>query len=367
MAKLLAMLADLIHRSYPDLTDDDYAALTRTWSQMTDTNQAREFYEAEVLPRSAYRVRRDAPGESVQLLFVPVGTQPYAPIMACLGNPSKAVLLLYTEGSASSANEVVEAFAPDPGGRNFHKVRIDENDPADIARKVQSSYDVLGQPAGEEVICDITGGTKVMVATLAGIAAVNGWRQSYVNSKFLKHLQGSHSEQVVPVHSVFEQLGGWHRAMARGLAAEGQFGPAFRHLHQASEEALASAPDRRHLRRFELARAYREADLDKVAELAERVADESGRPLPTATLELLASKSGEGFLFWVCSCLLEEGQTLAARGALGQLLSNTAPGDLHAYLPQLEAEHREKWRLADWKPIDDLVGAGYSKEVARRG
>ena len=325
---------------------------------MTDREEASEFYLTEVFPRSCYRIRLQAPEQAVSLLLVPVGTQPYAPTLACLGRPAEDTVLLFTEASRKDAQWVTEAFG---STRRFHKVKIDENDTHDIVRKVQSAYDALGQ--AKDVICDITGGTKVMTATLAGIAALNGWRKSYVKSQFVQQ-KGSHHEEIVEITSFFEALGGWHRVAAWKLAGAGNFAQARRHLEKAADDSVASAHHKLHLRRFALAQAYREGRWEQVVGGVAKVAKAFQAPLPPATLELMAGSERSGLAYWACRCLQEEGQTLAAWALLQQAGIGEESLSVKEQLHQLSRERGKEWCLKTWKPVEDFLGRSYSQEAS---
>jgi hypothetical protein len=248
-----------------------------------------------------------------------------------------------------------------------HRVKIDETDTGDIVRKVQSAFDALGQAAGKDVLCDITGGTKVMTATLAGIAAVNGWRQCYVESNWVRDRKGSYNERIVEVTSAFEHLGGWERGVAWRLASLGHFEGASRALARSLRESVASAADYRQLKRFSAAKAYRKADLDRVRLLAPRIAHAAGRALKKETMDVLQRGPFEGFYYWVAVCLLAEGQPLAASAALAMIGTRCAPAELRQQLKALRRERAADWKLQVWKRVEDLLGRAFSKEVARLG
>ncbi len=350
------MQTDLIYRSFPKMTEEDYRAVVERWLKLEDNEQRQAFYREELFPRSCYRIRRQAPEDPVSLLLVPVGTQAFAPILACLGTPAEKTVLFYTQESKKFALEVIETFGD---SRSFHKVLIDENDTHEIVRKVQSVVDVLGQP--KEVTCDVTGGTKPMTATLAGVAAINGWRQVYVRSTFVQQ-KGSHSEEIVELASFFEALGGWHRVVAEEFAKAGHFEQARIFLQRATEEALASAQDQVRLKRFELAQAYRGAKVDRVLRKVRGVARASRTPLPEKTLQAMKIEAREGLYYWIARCLLEEGQELAASAVLGLYLQvSCEPNEVRKGLRELAKQHRKDWHLDAWKPIDTLLGRGYTE------
>lgn len=354
------MTSETIHASFPDMTEEDYQDLVHQWLEIKDIDESEGYYQAEILPRSCYRMRMSATEEVADLLLVPVGTQPYAPLMCCLGLPARRTVLLMTEESRQYA-EQVEGWLE--GERAFQKCQISESDSGDIVRKVMATFDVLGQP--KNVVCDVTGGTKIMTASLAGIAAMNGWRQTYVGSTQVRN-KGSHSERIIPVASVFEHLGGWHLAHAWKLASLGHFGEASKLLKLAAAQSVASAQLRRDLRRFHLAHAYRTAAAEKVCAQVRQVARACGVTFSLSTQQALDASERPGFYYWVARTLAAEGQALAAIGCLQQLAISTDPGGLSATLRRLGRDHRKIWRLDEWKPIDDFLGRPYSLQVCER-
>lgn len=355
------MTPQTIHASFPDMTEQDYQDVVARWLEINDIQESELYYQAEVLPRSCYRMRQHAPDLAVELLIVPVGTQPYAPLICCLGNPAELTLLMMTEGSRGCAEQVEACFE---GERRFHKVLVSESDSGDIVRKVMANYDVFGQP--REVICDVTGGTKIMTASLAGIAALNGWRQVYVHSTQIRN-KGSHSERMIPVSSVFDHLGGWHASQAWKLASVGQFGEAASLLRVAADQSLASAQMRRDIRRFQLAQAFREGDVKKVCGGLASVARVHGVRLPAATMEAISKGDRRGLQLWAARTLREEGQKLAAVGLLSLLGAESDVASLGRRLRELERNHRLEWCLSAWKPVYAFLGRPYSSEAAGRG
>lgn len=349
----------LLTVTFEDMTEADYQSVIEEWKAIQDKDASKEFYEKEVLPRSCYRIRRQTPDlEPVSLLLVPVGTQPYAPLMVCLGTPAHLTVLLATEKSLPFAHQVRDIYQDT---RQFQIQQISETDSGDITQKVQALHSVLGQP--KDVLCDITGGTKVMTSTLAGIAALNGWKQIYVNSQFIGN-KGSHHEQIITITSPFEHLGGWHRAQARALASAGRFDQAAHSLKAAAEISVASGRLQLDIKHYELAFLYRSADLVKLRRLLPSAAKKLKLSLPDTTWHALAEGPRQGFDYWVASTHHRERQPLAAVGALSRSGISTDPDSLAAVLRELKASKRAEWELPSWKPLDHLLGAAYSRRIA---
>lgn len=355
------MKQELVFADFPEMREDDYQKVVARWLEIDDGKKAERIYQEEVFPRSCYRIRQQAPKEPIELLFVPVGTQPYAPIICCLGNPALKTVLLITEESKDFAQQVEEALQ---GQRSFQRVLIKESDPGDMVQKVTSAYDVLGQP--QNVVCDITGGTKVMTASLAGIAATNGWRQVYVHSDFVRY-KGSHSERIIDVPSFFQYLGGWNYVQARKLAWAGQFRQAAHLLQLAADDSLASAKLELDIKRFKLAGLYREANLSQVCRKIAPLAKKYKTSFPPQTLELLSGEDHRGLSYWLAQTLVLEGQKLAACGALLELEITTTPQEVTRLLKSLKRQYGKEWSLSAWQPIDDFLGYKYSQEASLRG
>lgn len=355
------MNRSVITASFPAMTEEDYQAKVDHWLALKDVDEAKEYYEREVLPRSAYRVRDNVAGEPCDLLFIPVGTQAYAPLMCALGNPAKRSVLLMTKESRQHALELEEVFE---GKRDFEKTLIDETDPADITRKVMATYTTLGQPL--HVVCDVTGGTKIMTSTLAGIAAVNGWRQTYVKSLFV-FKKGSHHEEIISVSSAFEHLGGWHITQANTLASAGQFGAAAKALIRAAEQSVASAEIRRRAKLYRLAQLYREADLDGLRKSLSGVLKATSSELPSRCVQAIDSGDNRGFLYWVGSTLAAEGQDLAALSCFTRLGTLVEPKTLKVSIKEYKERFTDEWKLKDWKPLNDLLGSRLSREAKALG
>lgn len=355
------MLRDLIYRPYPDLTEKEYEARVADWKAIDSESESERFYQIEILPRSCARVRAKAPEEPYELLFVPVGTQPYAPIMACLGAPARRTVLLHSAKSREYAEQVAQALAPEDW-RTFHLVLIDEWDPQDILRKVQSVFDVLGQPSAADVLCDVTGGTKLMTATLAGIAAMNGWRQLYVKSDYQR--KGSYNEELISVPGVFQLMGGWHRGVAHRLATMGHFDQAATALKAAMQDSLATARDALELRRYLLAHAYRRADRQALLRKLPALARALKTPLPAPTVAVLQDGPMEGLAWFAASALLASGQDLAAVGLLKDHGLETSGRGLRKDLGQWKQRQGDSWRLREWRPLDSLVGERYRRDLA---
>jgi hypothetical protein len=332
--------------------------------QYEDRKQGEAYYRTELFPRSCRRIRALAPEQPVDLLFVPVGTQPYPPILACLGTPSKRVVLLHSARSREYAEEVREALEGE-GNRQFHLVLIKELDSADMAQKLRSCYDTFGQPPADRVVCDQTGGNKIMTSTVAGFAALNGWRQVYVQSEFMKNQAGSYDEKVLVLPNLFEALGGFNRTLALHLAQEGQFAAATASLKKAMDEALSTGSDEELYHRLRLAGLYRDGKMNQVVKSASKLGKNLNMELPGDSFKLLKQDRPSGFYYWVARTLAKEGQAWAAVGVLARIGIRVETDEVNKTLAELSRSRGDEWALREWKPLDQMLGFPYTQEVRK--
>lgn len=204
-----------------------------------------KFYREKVFPLSCLRIlhdRRMVPRR--RLLFVPVGMQPYAPLLAILGNPAETVALLYSPESQIFAEEIEREFGG-LGDTHFLFLPISPVDVTDIALAMKSAYVRQGSPPGNEVAADISGGKKAMSAAVAGVGAHFGWDVFYVEGIQERELLGfSHHERILPIANVLEAFGFRERGRILDLIAAGATHAAVTQLNQFMEDNLVSASDR---------------------------------------------------------------------------------------------------------------------------
>lgn len=329
----------------------DYQRVVEQLQSLPESDRE-DFYRRQVFPRSCRRIREARGGTRDDLLIVPVGTQPYAPILAVLANPSEHAVLLHSKESAGPCREVEQALAPDD--LRLQPMLVDPYDLRDIVKKVQDAYEVLRQP--EQVVCDQTGGTKITTTALAGLAAVNGWRLSYLRADTESSRRFMFNEIAVDLPNPFYEVGGWHRVMAEAAARLGRFDAAARETRLARQHSLASANYARSEKLFRLARAYRELDFVRVFRGVER----AGEPLPEACRRAMADTDPVSpppeLLYWVARCHFKEGNRLGCEAVLNRV----RPG------LELSSLERECGRgLKVWKPLDELLGLGLSRRASR--
>lgn len=200
---------------------------------------ARSIYDREYFPLICLQLALQA--EVVpqrRLAFIPIGTQPYSPILATLANPARRTVYLYTEGSQAQLQTVLQSVSVrDAAAHDIGEVE----DPAGILPIVESELALCGRPGAEQVSVDVTSGRKATVAVLGSIAAALGFQQTYILSDpFERHPTLHRSGRLVLLPNV---RGFWslpERSMALSLLESGAFLGAeriFRVLAAASAES----------------------------------------------------------------------------------------------------------------------------------
>lgn len=206
-------------------------AVDRLRSAPPDERDA--LYRAEVFPFAAASVRAAAGGgRSAAILFVPVGTQPYAPVLAALGTSAQRVALLTTAGSRTHADAVREtlqilgiAVRPWDIG--------DGLDGTAVLRAVEAALVDAGDPFPVDVVVDVTGGRKPTSAALGSLAAVRGYRQVYVASEDVPGVRGVvWHERIVELPDVGALLLPDERAVVTALLEDGAVGAALPRLER---------------------------------------------------------------------------------------------------------------------------------------
>lgn len=194
---------------------------------------AERIYHDQVFPRACMKVREECgETETAELAVIPVGTQPYSPILAAIANRAKRYLLLCTADSRPHAETLVESLDIE----NYEIFDIGEGtDPVAIFKAVQAELALLGHVAPKLVGFDITSGRKATVATLGSIAAVRGYRQSYIQSDQCRKFPRFHyNEKVVWLPNIRNLMGEDHRSQALALLKACAFEAAAREFEQAA-------------------------------------------------------------------------------------------------------------------------------------
>lgn len=185
----------------PDPSEAAYRAAIDAFLALPPQDRA-EAYERTLFPHAAARawgLRGDVPPAA--LLVVPVGTQPYSPLLAILATPAPHVALLVTEeqsgangirspGSRPTAARVEAALERGlPGGAPTPQVSVfsigQGTDGRAVVEALGAALFAAGDPWPLGVAVDVSGGRKSTTSALGGIAAVHGHRLSYIEGRHL--------------------------------------------------------------------------------------------------------------------------------------------------------------------------------------
>ncbi len=216
----------------------------REWEAMEPGEAAEAFYREKLFPAACERMRalgrRRGP---FALAFVPVGTQPYSPILAALASPASATVLLHSERTVTEARLVADALAGERGSLVLRTIGSG-TDVARIVRVVEGEYAAAGLPEPGAVVVDLTGGRKAMSAALASIASVRGFRQAYVEGQASAVHRGFVAgERFVELPGVHELTGAGERRTAVALLRAGAWREAARRFRELAGRSGASAAD----------------------------------------------------------------------------------------------------------------------------
>ncbi len=209
------------------------AEALQEWEALAPGRKAQQRYDTHLFPLACEAMRRiGGAGPAAEVAFVPVGTQPYSPILAALANPARVTLLLHTEGSRTHCDQVREALANEPLHLEPRPIG-DGTDGHRIARVVHGELVAAGLPAAEHVVVDVTSGRKATVAVLGAIAAVRGFRQGYIEgSPSRRHPSLFVNERYVAVTNVRAYFHDEERATALAFLKIADFAAASRILKE---------------------------------------------------------------------------------------------------------------------------------------
>lgn len=244
-------------------------------------------YEEHVFPFAAaamWATRTDAP--SADLLIVPIGTQPYSPLLAILATPATRVALLVTEpqrdgdvvrspGSRPTADRVRDTLAGGLPDRTDVRVEMfgigDGNDGAAVARAVGAAAAWAGDPWPLDVTVDVSGGRKSTTAALGGIAAALGYRTAYLEGRHV--VDGFYvDERRFALADVASIVHAERRAAATMLLEAGAFPEAAAAFAEIVDSTIAGPGA---VLLFELAEALASRQPADVARLLERLPPDS--------------------------------------------------------------------------------------------
>ncbi|RMF73494.1 MAG: hypothetical protein D6738_08635 [Acidobacteria bacterium] len=224
--------------------DRELSRRIEQWETLpANSDEARQVYERDIFPLVCERMRRvGRQNPRARLAFVPVGTQPYSPLLATLANPADAVELLHTTGSRDVARRVAETLA----GEGPVRVRLrpcgDGSEGARIIEAVEGAWLAAGAPPAHRVVVDITSGRKATAAVLGALAAVKGFRQAYIEASPSRvHRLYMIGERYVPLAAVGAAVGADRRSEGLVLLEAGAFAAAEKAFRDA-EQASGGAP-----------------------------------------------------------------------------------------------------------------------------
>lgn len=308
------------------------------------------FYEREVFARRCQKFRDSEPTIDEDLLFLPVGVQPYGPILISLAVPAKTTVLLYSADTKEGVDKICRALPE----RHFHPLLIEPENSRQVAEQVMAAYEVLG--GGQRVTCDQTSGRKPTTVALAGLAASNQWRSVYLRAeqkdKLFVH------EELMEMPSLFEAVGGTHRLTALACIRRGAMAAALDSLDLALERSLGSARLVKLQRQVEGAMLFRQANLKGLLRwLRSNYFRQTSQPFSSALQAQVEDwlKDPRPILHLIIDCLDREGNVLAAR----YLESGYWPDRRHRI--QYVTQHRKAVKAARW--LDDLVGRKFAEHA----
>ncbi len=165
--------------------DRDIDRLIRALEALESYEQKVELYEDQIFPLACDRFKRRAGSRpNVDLLYVPVGTQPYSPTLAVLANPAGFIALLTTPRTEPIAERVIEFTGRTTGSYD----RYDIGDGVEAMRVmdiVESIYRARGSPRSNRVCVDVTSGRKATAAVLGAFATARRFKMTYIESKLV--------------------------------------------------------------------------------------------------------------------------------------------------------------------------------------
>ncbi|MCA9569627.1 MAG: CRISPR-associated DxTHG motif protein, partial [Myxococcales bacterium] len=210
-------------------TEADEAVVLDLFGRATGDVSA--LYREEVFALACERMRRHARTTApVELALVPVGTQPYAPILAALATDARRVVLLHTPPTAAYAEEARVALLADRTDIRLAEIG-DGTEPERIARVVLDEVARSGVLRPLDVLIDVTGGRKSTSSVLGSLAAVHGFRQAYVEgTPHPRHRPFHVQERVIELPNVRALTGGDDLRLALVLLERGDCEGALEHL-----------------------------------------------------------------------------------------------------------------------------------------
>ncbi|MCC7396962.1 MAG: hypothetical protein IT455_07830 [Planctomycetes bacterium] len=199
-------------------------------------------YRDEIFPWAAQRLLASrCTHPATALLVIPVGTQPYAPLLAALATPAARVALLVNRVTEPHGDVVAATLRglSNPDRPEVERFSIGEaNSGIDVCKAVDSALFWAGDPWPTDITVDVTGGRKATSAALGALAGLRGFRQVYIEGRQLE--PGLFVEETL---LVLDDVRAWlqedSRSTATALFEAGAFPAAIAHFDQLAERVLA--------------------------------------------------------------------------------------------------------------------------------
>jgi CRISPR-associated protein Csx16 len=232
---------------------DPYEAALEGLRRITEAGERTRLYETSIFPHSAARLfgaRSEQP--ACKLLAVPVGTQPYAPLLVALSIRATHVALLHTDdvprgdgstaaGTRAFAHRVAASLAalPEEDRPIVELFSIGDGMTGTATlRAVEAAQFWAGDPWPSETTIDLTGGRKATTASLSAIATIKGCRQVYLEGRTIA--PGVTTGEVLHTLSDLSSLAmADDRAAATALLEAGNYGAAAQRFGQICETLRA--------------------------------------------------------------------------------------------------------------------------------
>ncbi len=230
---------------FPADLEEAVGEARQRWEEMPPGEVAERFYLEALFPLACERMRQAGAGRGpFELAFVPVGTQPFSPLLAALASPARTTVLVHTEQTRQEAGVVRESLS---GERDEILLRTmgGGTDVERAVRIVEGEYAAAGFPDPLAVVVDLTGGRKAMSAALGSIASLRGFRLAYIEGQASRVHRGFVSgERFVELPRVDDLVGAGGRRVAVALLEAGAWTEAaarFRELLRSSGAGAADA------------------------------------------------------------------------------------------------------------------------------
>jgi hypothetical protein len=273
--------------------EDQYQQLVSTL-----TKDNKEDVSEKLFSMRCQYFREQRPDQIDDLLFMPVGNQVQGPILTCLANPARQVVLLHTGETKGQAEQIKSTLQDE---NDFHLKRIDYLDWIGMLDLVEDCYSIFNQP--ERTVCDLTSGRKPASCIMAGLASLNGWKAVYLDNSSREGI--FINERLVQFPNLFERGASAHQMAAEQCLKHGAITAAMAEYQTVLEHSLAGRRWAEKLANLECAKRLRDGNLEAL--LQEPVGFTSDQ------LQLLQELKNDPkpLYYWSARCHHAEGNPLA--------------------------------------------------------